>query len=124
MATLEDIFHVWGNDLSASTAGDLLRVSGVMRSQQRVLRRLLTNGGEYLSHPEYGGGLAGLVGSRASISYIKTLIKGQMLLEPSVAKTPAPVIEVIPITGGFQVNLSYTALPDQQPTALSFSVDP
>ena len=124
MATLDDISHFWGGDISVSSAGDLLRVNGATRSQQRVLRRLLTNPGEYLSHPTYGGGIAGLVGSNASPTYIASLIRGQMMMESSVSKAVPPVIKVTPITGGVQVSISYTALPDQQPVALNFTVQP
>src|SRR5581483_995049 len=55
--TLNDVFHYWGNDVSLSNTQDLLLVSGTVMGQQRVLRRLLTNPGDYLFDPNYGGGL-------------------------------------------------------------------
>jgi hypothetical protein len=124
MATLDDIAHFWGGDLAASVAGDPLRANTAIRSQQRVLRRLMTVPGEYLSHPTYGAGLPGLVGTNASPNYVVALIRGQMLLEESVSKSIAPTISVISIFNGLQVAISYVALPDRQPVALKFTVQP
>jgi hypothetical protein len=97
---MDDLYHYYGSDLDVSATGDLQSVSGVDRSQQRVLRRLLTNPGEYLAHPEYGAGLPKMVGEVTDVPKIKALIIGQMLLEPSVSKMPAPIVDVQAIAGG------------------------
>lgn len=123
LTTRDDLSHWFGADVGLSPTGDMGRVSGLDRSRQRVLRRLLTNPGEYLAHPTYGAGLARFVGSVADEGAIAAAIRGQMLLEPSVAKTPAPRITVSPLANGLSVTIAYTSLPDKQPVALSFDVN-
>lgn len=51
-----DLFHYVGTDLSVSPSGDLLSVTGTERRKQKILRRLITNPGELVFHPEYGAG--------------------------------------------------------------------
>ena len=122
LTALNDLNHSWGDDLVVSTTGDLDQVARTTRSRQRVLRRLLTNPGEYLFHPEYGAGLRKMVGENRDVAKIRTLIRGQMLLEPSVSRSPEPTVTVASITNGVSVRIDYVALPDQQPVALSFNV--
>ena len=123
---LHDLSQYVGGDLSSSGTGDLQTASGTLRGQQRVLRRLLTNPGDYIFHPTYGAGLPKYVGQVADLAKIKALILGQVLLEDAVAKSPAPVITVAPIQngagGGFSVSIQYTDAPSKQPVSLSFSV--
>lgn len=121
---LEDLGHVWGGDLAVSPSGDVGRVSAATRSQQRVLRRLMTSQGDYLFEPDYGAGLPKRVGSLLNLTEIRTAIRGQMLREPSVARTPAPTVVVRQITGGVAVAVQYVALPDRQPVSLAFDVTP
>jgi hypothetical protein len=122
MSLINDISHYWGNDIAASAIGDLAPASGTLRGQQRVLRRLLTNPGDYAFHPEYGASLAKYVGSVATPAEIKALIRGQMLLEDAVSKNPEPVISVKRITNGVSVQVNYNDAPSGQPVVLSFSV--
>lgn len=122
MALINDISHYWGSDIGVSAVGDLGLASDTLRGQQRVLRRLLTNPGDYIFHPTYGAGLARYVGSTASVDEIKALIRGQMLLEEAVAKTPAPDIKVSRITSGVAVQVNYNDAPTGQPVVLSFNV--
>ncbi|XRD81791.1 phage tail protein [Dyella halodurans] len=119
---MNDISHLWGNDIGVSAVGDLGLASDTLRGQQRVLRRLLTNPGDNIFHPTYGAGLARFVGSTATAEEIKALIRGQMLLEEAVAKSPAPVIEVHRITNGIAVQVNYNDAPTGQPVVLSFNV--
>lgn len=81
-----------GGTLTLSASGDLLTVSDTIEGQQRVLRRLLTNPGDYLWHIDYGAGLGALVGQPANDGRITALARGQMFQEAAVARTPAPVI--------------------------------
>lgn len=119
---LDDIDHLWGQDLALSPTGDLGRVNGATRSEQRVLRRLCTNPGEYLWEPLYGAGLPAKIGSLIDLAKIGALIRGQMLLEASVASTPAPNVQVREIAAGVTVAVQYVALPDKQPVSLSFDL--
>ncbi len=126
MNALSDLYHYFGTDLSPSNTGDLLTVTAITRGQQRVLRRLLTNPGDYIFQPEYGAGLAQWIGANADLAAMRALIRGQMLLEPSVAVQPEPDVSVLPIAnqagGGFAVAISYTDAPSGAPVVLSFNV--
>lgn len=126
MSSLADLYHYFGTDLSPSNTGDLLAVTAITRGQQRVLRRLLTNPGDYIFQPEYGAGLAKWIGTTADLAAMRALIRAQMLLEPSVAAQPEPDVSVVPIAnqagGGFAVAISYTDAPSGAPVVLSFEV--
>lgn len=123
---MNDISQYVGGDLSPSGTGDLQAANGTLRGQQRVLRRLLTNPGDYIFHPEFGAGLPQYVGQPADIAKIRALIRGQILLEDAVAKTPAPVINVTPIrggvSGGIAVSIKYHDAASGQPVTLNFNV--
>jgi hypothetical protein len=126
MTTLADLDQYIGADLAVSATGDLATVADTKRGQQRVVRRLLTNPGDYIFHPEYGAGLPRYVGSTADVAKIRALISGQMQLEEAVARSPAPVVDVKPIPvsdgGGFAVSIRYVDAPSGEPVTLSFNV--
>jgi hypothetical protein len=125
MGTLFDLAHFWGNDLTASTTGDFLTVSATVRGQQRVLRRLLTNPGDYIFEPTYGAGLPAFLGQPIDTEKITAVIRAQMLLEDSVAPTPSPVITVAQIGSdntAFSVDIAYNDAATNAPVTLSFTV--
>ena len=97
---MPDLYMAWAGDLASSPTGDLSTVTGPSLGTQRVLRRLLTNPGEYIWHPSYGAGLARFVGQPADAAGIQALIRSQMLLEAAVAREPEPVILVQSDPGG------------------------
>ena len=92
--------HAWAGDLFASVTGDLAMASGPALGTERVLRRLLTNPGDYIWQPGSGAGLAGFVGQPTDAAAIRAVIRMQMLREPAVAREPEPVIEVQADPGG------------------------
>lgn len=102
-----DIFHYVGTDLSASPSGDLLSVTGSERRKQKILRRLITNPGELVFHPEYGAGLGKKIGEHVNVSEWKALILGQMKLEDCVARIPEPVVTLKTIDNGVNVDVRY-----------------
>jgi hypothetical protein len=120
----QDLAHWFGQDLNVAASGDLLTVDGTVKGQQRVLRRLLTNPGDYIWHPNYGAGLASKIGQPFDAAACAALIKAQIFLEPAVARTPPPVIGVTQITNGLFVSIAYTDAPTGNPVALSFDVKP
>ena len=63
---MADAFHQWGSDLATGSTGDISTISGQLLGQQRVLRRLLTNPGEYIWQLDYGAGLARFIGQLAA----------------------------------------------------------
>lgn len=119
---MSDLNHIIYSDLTTSATGDLATVSGIEVGRQRVLRRLLTNPGDYPFHPSYGAGLAQMVGDTADIGRITARIRGQMLQEASVAQQPEPVIQVSLIPGGVTCAIRYTDAPSGQQAGLSFNV--
>lgn len=123
---LSDINQIFSSDLSVSNKGSLATVDTTQRGQQRVLRRLLTNPGEYIFHPEYGAGLPQWIGRTADLGEMRALIRGQMLLEPSVAKSPESQVTVAPIPnasgGGFAVSIKYQDADTSAPVSLNFNV--
>lgn len=123
MTDLCDIGHLWGQDIRISPTGDLAVVSLADRSKERVLRRLLTNGGEYIDHQDYGAGAGQQVGQIANVSAITSLVAGQMKREATVSQVVSPVVSVTPVAKGVAVSVSYLSAPDQTPAALSFTVN-
>jgi phage baseplate assembly protein W len=91
---MADISHVVGSDLALGPTGDLAAVSDPSLGQQRVLRRLLTNPGEYIWNLTYGAGLPGMVGRPVNPTSIQGLITSQMLRESAVAQSPLPQVTV------------------------------
>ncbi len=124
LTTLTGVSHYYGGDVALGPTGDLGRVNGLERSKQRVLRRLLTNPGDYIFHPTYGAGLGRYVGKVVDVAAIAVLIRGQMALERSVSQSPPPTIKASLIPNGIAVSVAYVALPDRQPVALAFEVTP
>lgn len=122
---LNDIYQNYGQDIQVSTTGDLLVSNGVNRSEQRVLRRLLTSQLDYIWHTDYGAGIGNFVGQALSsdlFDQIKSLITSQIFLEDSVAQTPQPEIFLQIIQGGLWCQINYTENPSQQPIVLTFNV--
>jgi hypothetical protein len=90
----------WGSDLSVGPTGDI-NVTPVQENvQQRVVRRLLTNPGAYIWHTDYGAGLGGYVGRPYSPGNIVGAILNQLQLEPLVAATPTPTVQINQSTTG------------------------
>ena len=119
---LNDLNHFFGGDLSISSAGDVAQAASLTRSQQRVLRRLLTNPGDYVFHPDYGAGLGQYIGQTLNIPAITAVIRSQIFLEDSVLRTPEPAITVAVISGGLSVHIQYTESDSGVSSVLSFDV--
>lgn len=105
---MPDISHLWGNDLAFSPTGDLAAADIPTLTQQRVLRRLLTNPGDYIWALDYGAGLANFVGQPGAAAAIRAAIRGQIFKEAAVAQTPEPVIDLQPDpSGSIYVHIRY-----------------
>lgn len=105
---MHDLYHYVGTDLSASPSGDLLPVTDTERRKQKVFRRLITNPGELVFHPEYGAGLGSKIGQSVNVNEWSALILGQMKLEDCVARTPEPTVKLNIIDNGVNVYVKYT----------------
>jgi hypothetical protein len=91
---MADIYHQFGADLTLSPSGDIAIATGATLTQQRVLRRLLTNSRDYIWNLSYGAGLGRFVGQTIDQGRISALIRSQIFKEASVARTPEPAIDV------------------------------
>lgn len=118
---MADIFHQFGADLAISPTGDLATATGATLTQQRVLRRLLTNSGDYIWNLDYGAGLARFVGQPASATRIAAVIRSQIFKEASVARTPEPLIDVQSGSSGtVTVHIRYADASTGETQLLSF----
>ena len=120
---MPDLYHPYGGDLAVGPGGDLAAVSGTLLGQQRVLRRLLTNPGDYLWNPSYGAGLAQFVGQPADPARIRSVIRSQIFQESAVARQPEPTIGVQAAPdGSVTVQVLYADSTTGQTQVLSFTV--
>lgn len=97
---MSDLAHDMGGDLVLSATGDLQTAAGAQWGRQRVLRRLLTNPGDYLWQPGYGAGLPAMVGQPANEARIAAITRAQMLQEGAVARSPMPTADVVARSDG------------------------
>lgn len=89
-----DMDHFIGNDLSVGPTGDIAWTQLTKMGEQRVMRRLITNAGDYIWHLDYGGGIGKMIGTPANVPFINGIILAQMSKETAVSQTPPPVITV------------------------------
>jgi hypothetical protein len=98
----------WGGDLSFSPAGDIAVAPVQTEVEQRIVRRLLTNAGDYIWHVNYGAGLGSYVGEVYSPRLMESSILNQMQLESLVATVPTPVIQTDQSLGSTPTTTSVT----------------
>ena len=121
---MADASHQWGSDLAVGSTGDIGTVAGSVLGQQRVLRRLLTNPGDYIWQLDYGAGLASFIGQPVSPLQIGAVIRSQIFKEATVARQPEPIIDVQVAPGGgtVYVYIRYADAASGQTEVLSFSL--
>lgn len=118
---MPDVSHICGQDLQLSATGDLLLVDGTVLGEQRVLRRLLTNRGDYVFHLDYGASLPARVGDLLNIPDLNAAIRAQIFQEAVVSQSPPPTIEVIKSgIGSVVINITYQDAFTGQQASLSF----
>jgi hypothetical protein len=115
---MSDINHTFGGDLAASVSGDIEAVSGSALGQQRVLRRLLTNAGDYIWQLTYGAGLPSMIGLPVDAAAIAGLARSQIFLESAVARTPTPVIDVQAQSSIVSLQITYADATDTTTQAI------
>jgi phage baseplate assembly protein W len=118
---LSDVGHWFGNDLQLSPTGDLAQVTRANRSRQRVLRRLMTAAGDYMSHPDYGAGLPREIGRNSDHARVRGVIRTQMKIEASVMETPEPSIKLTTVGNTVRADIEYEVSPERAPASLSFT---
>ena len=121
---MADVSHLWGQDLTAGANGDLATVSGAALGRQRVLRRLLTNPGDYIWHLDYGAGLSAYVGQPEATVVIQAVVVAQLALESAVAQSPPPTVTTNATPDGVVVvSISYVDADTGEPQVIGISVD-
>jgi hypothetical protein len=85
----------WGADLSVGPTGDISVAPVQTEVQKRIVRRLLTNPGDYIWHMDYGAGLGTYVGEPFSSKSIENVILDQIRHEALIAATPSPVVQIL-----------------------------
>lgn len=76
--------------------GDWLMVEGIAALRQAIIRRIITNPGEWQTSPDYGVGARNYVkerNTRASREALSNRIKDQLSQDPRVAKVEQVVVE-------------------------------
>ena len=123
---MSDLLHQFGGDLVVGATGDLATATGTDLGDQRILRRLLTNVGDYIWNLDYGTGLASFIGEPGSALSIRALIRSQIFKETAVARSPEPIIDlqIAPNSSPtiVYVSIRYVDAPTGQTQALSFSL--
>lgn len=103
-----DLALTFGADLDIDATGDLAVSSGTQLGQDRVLRRLLTNPGNYIWNLTYGAGLARYLGHPAAATRIAAVAKSQMRLESIVSQKPGPSVSAaVEKDGVVTLSISY-----------------
>ncbi|MBX9901259.1 MAG: phage tail protein [Burkholderiaceae bacterium] len=120
---MTDLNHYIGGDLGVSPTGDLLLASDTIEGQQRVLRRLLTNPGEYIWHTDYGAGLPQEVGQVTDARRIRGVVRSQIFNEDIVLRSPDPTILVTAIPNGVSARIQYVDSTTKKPVALNFDIN-
>ena len=120
---MPDAAHYWGNDLAVSPSGDIALVDGDTLTTQRILRRLLTVAGTYIFRVDYGAGLPKRIGELLDVDALRGAIFFQIKKEETVARVPAPIITITPITGGAAIRIVYASAITGQQRTLSFDVN-
>ena len=113
---MADLNHWWGDDLNLTPSGDLATLSGIDKDNQRIVRRLCTNGSqsgarlaEYWFHPPYGGSAPWYIGQTTDKLTMQGVIRSQMYQEASVSHDPEPTISPNFTPGGtFSAEIQYT----------------
>ena len=120
---MADLALQFGGDLSVGPTGDVAVVDGAALTQQRILRRLLTNSGDYIWQLGYGAGLGQFVGQPGAPTAITGVAQIQVLQEAAVARTPAPFITTtVDPSGTATLTLRYADAATGQTNLLSFTL--
>ncbi|WP_297490619.1 hypothetical protein [Acidocella sp.] len=118
-----DLALQFGGDLGVGPTGDLALADMGALTQQRVLRRLLTNPGDYIWQLSYGAGLGQFVGQPDAPAAIAGVARAQLLREVQVAASPPPAVTAVAARDGtVTATLSYADTATGQVSTLSFSV--
>jgi hypothetical protein len=96
---MQDVNHWYSGDTLLSVTGDLSVSSPIVSTQQRIIRRILTNPvskdgpPDYIFAPNYGCGAAKYIGETINkLKELQKTILNQVILEPGVSTNPFPKV--------------------------------
>lgn len=110
--------------LAGPTTADFTFVDSQTELIQRIIRRLLTNPGEWPPFKSYGGGLRKWINEPLTFQstlYIKNDIISQLMQEPDIAGIPSPIVDLARITEGLLVTIKVFT---KELVPVSFSFNP
>ena len=119
---MSDLAHIFGGDIGAAANGDLATAAGSTLGQQRVLRRLLTNAGDYIWQLTYGAGLPTMIGTPVQPDAISGLVRSQIFLEATVARSPAPAVVTQAAGSIVSLSISYSDATDGSSQVMGISL--
>jgi hypothetical protein len=124
---VKDLYQVFDQEenLAVNAQGDFATVAQEELTVQRILRRLLTNPGDLLAHPEYGAGIKRYIGqilTTEKYGEIQSNIVSQILLESAVAKNPPPVVELQAYPNAINADITYYSASTNKPYSFSFEI--
>lgn len=85
-------------DTHVTPAGDYLTVTGLTAYKQSIIRRMISDPGEYARFPDYGAGLRRMVKERANsanIAAMQARVKAQAMKDDRTARVIDVVFEFI-----------------------------
>lgn len=122
---MADLNLEWKGTLSLTPSGDLALSSGPTETRQRVERRIFTAVRAYVWHQDYGAGLPQKIGRVARAANIQSLVRSQIALESSVARTPIPVVTVTESQanlGLFSISIQYVDAATGEAVSLNLEI--
>lgn len=121
-----DIYHEVGSDIQLDSTNDLLFVFDTDETNQRIMRRLLTNKSSYIWNPEFGASIPARIGRTLSVEEYRdavNAITAAVLEDDDVLKDPAPEINLQAIRNGFVCYIRYYNKSNtEHDTTLAFEV--
>lgn len=116
-----DIDHYFSGDI-APDGTSLLAMDELTASQQRIIRRILTNPGEYPSDATYGAGAGRFIGATTTLlGSLKALIVNQMYKEPSVVVSVSPIVKLTTDNTVLYINIQYVDVLTNAAQTISFN---
>jgi hypothetical protein len=120
------LFCTWGGDLSVGPGGDINIAPVQSEVEQRIIRRLLTNPGDYIWHISYGAGLGTYVGEPYLSGTIEGAILSQVQQETLVAQSPSPAVKCDAAASdagsSISVNIQYRTSGSSSPNSVALTL--